>query len=122
MVELQARKKCKDKHWAFFGDALRILADKVYPELEEKACERLAFNQFLSQIDSPYLSFSVKQTRPQTVNKAAATTIKIQTYLGHSSSKTIRIGLVPAQQSSEPSHEPELVVSAVKTEKKMMVV
>eukprot|EP00731_Ephydatia_muelleri_P029977 Em0021g500a len=44
-------------------------------------------------------------------------TIEMQTYLGHSSSKTIGIGLVPAQQSSEPSHEPELGASAVKTEK-----
>ena len=41
----------------------------------------------------------------------------MQTYLSHSSSKTFGIGLVRVKQSSEPSHEPELVASAVKTEK-----
>ena len=103
MAELQARKKRNDEEdWASSGD-------KAYPELEEKARERLALNQFLSQTDNPHLSFNVKQTRPQTVDKAATTTIEMQTYLGHSSSKTIGIGLVPAQQSSEPEknvHEP----------------
>lgn len=117
MAELQARKRRKDEDWASFGDALRVLADKAYPELEEKARERLALNQFLSQIDNPCLSFSVRQTRPQTVDKAAAVTIEMETYLGHSS-KTI--GLVPAQQNSEPSHKPEpehVIAAAVKTEK-----
>ena len=37
MAELQARKKRNDEDWASFGDALRVLADKAYPELEGKA-------------------------------------------------------------------------------------
>eukprot|EP00731_Ephydatia_muelleri_P008844 Em0004g1182a len=54
MAELQARKKRNDEDWASFGDALRVLADKAY---QEKAHERLALNQFFSQIDNPHLSF-----------------------------------------------------------------
>eukprot|EP00731_Ephydatia_muelleri_P003267 Em0001g3267a len=84
------RLKRNDGDWASFGDALRVpLVDKAYQELEEKARECLALNQFLSQIDNPHLSFSVKQTRPETVDKAATTIIEMQTDLGHSSSKTI---------------------------------
>ena len=53
MMKLSVRKHLKEEDWASFGDALRTLADKAYPDLEEKARERLALNQFLSQIDNP---------------------------------------------------------------------
>ena len=46
MVELNARTKRRDEDWAAFGDAVRVLADKAYPELAENARERLALNQF----------------------------------------------------------------------------
>ena len=41
MAELQVRKRQNDEDWASFGDALRVLADKAYPDLEEKARLRL---------------------------------------------------------------------------------
>ena len=36
MMELAVRKRLKEEEWASFGDALRTLADKAYPDLEER--------------------------------------------------------------------------------------
>ena len=121
MAELQVRKRQNDEDWASFGDALRVLADKAYPDLEEKARERLALNQFLSQIEDSHLSFSVRQTRPKTVEAAVTTTIEMETYLGHSSSKSITGTVsIPTQQHSEPvcavPHQKEPAVATVTTE------
>ena len=44
VAELSTRTRRRDEDWATFGDALRILADKAYRDLEEKARERLALN------------------------------------------------------------------------------
>eukprot|EP00731_Ephydatia_muelleri_P023718 Em0015g1301a len=105
MAELQVRKRQNDEDWASFGDALRVLADKAYPDLEEKARERLALNQFLSQIEDSHLSFSVRQTRPKTVEAAVTTTIEMETYLGHSSKPVCAV-----------PHQKEPAVAAVTTE------
>ena len=35
VAELSARTRHKDEDWATFGDVLRVLADKAYPDLEE---------------------------------------------------------------------------------------
>ena len=45
----------KRKTWAEYANELRVLADKAFPELEEKAREQLALNQFLSQLENPQL-------------------------------------------------------------------
>eukprot|EP00731_Ephydatia_muelleri_P002954 Em0001g2954a len=87
VVELQHRKKEKGEDWASFGDALRLLADSAYPELEEKARECLALNQFLSQSDNPQVAFGVKQKRPQTVDEAALAAMELESYL-HPNTKT----------------------------------
>ena len=50
VAELNARMKRREEDWAFFGDSLRVLSDRAYPDLEDKARERLALYQFLSQI------------------------------------------------------------------------
>ena len=50
VAELSTITRRRDEDWATFGDALRILADKAYRDLEEKARERIALNQFLAQI------------------------------------------------------------------------
>ncbi|KAL5474644.1 hypothetical protein EMCRGX_G026625 [Ephydatia muelleri] len=55
-----------------------MLADSAYPELEEKARECLALNQFLSQLDNPQVAFGVKQKRPQTVDEAALAAMELE--------------------------------------------
>ena len=59
-VELQSRRKRKTESWADLADDLRRLADKAYPDLEERARERLALNTYLSLVDNPQVTFAVK--------------------------------------------------------------
>ena len=42
-----------------------ILVDKSFPDLQEEAKDLLAMNHFLSQLDNPQVSFSVKKSRPK---------------------------------------------------------
>jgi len=106
MVELNARTKRRDEDWAAFGDAVRILADKAYPELAENARERLALNQFLDQIENPQVAFSVKQKRPRNVEEAAAAVIELESYLG-TTGKPSRVSVVSPQEQ-----EPDTVPAA----------
>ena len=47
LAQFQTRKKDE------FAKAVKLLCDKAYPNLEEKAMECLALNHYLSQIDNP---------------------------------------------------------------------
>ena len=96
MMELSVRKRLNKEDWASLGDALRTLADKAYPDLEEKARERFALNQFLSQIDNAQVAFSVRQRHPQTVDEAASATIGLESYVGQNCKPT-SVGTVPMQ-------------------------
>ncbi|KAL5516969.1 hypothetical protein EMCRGX_G002428 [Ephydatia muelleri] len=101
VVELQHRKKEKGEDWALFGDALRLLADSAYPELEEKARECLALNQFLSQLDNPQVAFGVKQKQPQTVDEAALAAMELESYLHPC--KPMTVGFLPMSQNTAPA-------------------
>eukprot|EP00731_Ephydatia_muelleri_P025604 Em0017g687a len=101
VVELQHRKKEKGEDWASFGDALRLQADSAYPELEEKARECLASNQFLSQLDNPQVAFGVKQKRPQTVDEAALAAMELESYLHPC--KPMTVGFLPMSQNTAPA-------------------
>ena len=61
MAELQTQMKRRNGDWSLFGDYLKQLADKAYPELAEEARERFALNQYLAQLSHPQVAFSVKQ-------------------------------------------------------------
>ena len=61
MAEMQTRSRRRKEDWAVFGEELKRLADKAYPDLQEEARERLALNQYLSRLDDPQLAFSVRQ-------------------------------------------------------------
>eukprot|EP00731_Ephydatia_muelleri_P039166 Em1164g1a len=114
MVELNARTKRRDEDWAAFGDAVRVLADKAYPELAENARERLALNQFLEQIENSQVAFSVKQKRPRNVEEAAAAVIELESYL-RSTGKPSRVNAVSSQEQEPETHHtvPAEPVSAV---------
>lgn len=79
--ELLARRKKRDEGWAVFGEDLKILADKAYPELADQARERFALNQYLTQLDNPQVAFSVKQSKPTTVDDAVRATLEMESYL-----------------------------------------
>ena len=87
VAELHTRERHRDEDWASYGDALRVLADKAYSDLEEKARERLALTQFLAHIGNPQVAFGVRQKRPETVEAAVVATIELESYLNSCSSR-----------------------------------
>lgn len=80
-AELQTRRRKKGEDWADLADDLRRLADKAYPDLEDKARERLALNAYLGLLDNPQVAFGVKQKSPGTLDAAIAATLELESYL-----------------------------------------
>ena len=70
-----------------------MLADKAFPELEEKAREQLALNHYLSHLDNPQVAFNVKQKRPANLIDAVGATIEIESYLPTPSRKVGAVDL-----------------------------
>ena len=67
-VQFQVRHKKTDEGWADFGDALLTLAELAFPEFSSEARERLALNNYLTQLHGkPQLAMAVRQQRPKTV-------------------------------------------------------
>ena len=64
-----------------YVDELRVLADRAFPDFDEKVRERLALNQYLSQLDNPQVAFNVKQKRPEKLIHAVSTTLEMESYL-----------------------------------------
>ena len=85
--------------WPTFADDLKTLADKAFPNLSEDARERLAVDRFLSQVEDPQLSFSVRQKQPATIDDTVTITMELQSHLK------------VAQSSAAPA--PNFSVSAV---------
>ena len=99
LAQFQARKKTKTEGWAEFADAVKLLCDKAYPDLEDKARERLALNLYLGQIDNPQIAFSVRQRQLQTLVTAVCATIEMEPYL---QPKPSRITQVEPEKGIEP--------------------
>ena len=77
MASLNSRTKKRSEDWAVYGEDLKLLADKAYPELQEAAREQFALNQFLNV----QVAFAVKQAKPTTVNDAIRLTMEMESYL-----------------------------------------
>ena len=101
----------QDEDWASYGDALRVLADKAYSDLEEKAHERLALTQFLAHIGNPQVAFGVRQKRPETVEAAVVATIDLESYLNSCSSR-VQGGATPVA-SAATSNSTESISEAL---------
>lgn len=80
-AELQSRKKQRSEDWSTYGEDLSRLAEKAYPTLAAEAQQRLALNQYLTQLDNPQVAFGVKQNGPETVDKAVQLTLELESYL-----------------------------------------
>ena len=81
LAEMQARMRRTGEGWADYADELRSLADKAYPDLQVEAREQIALTHFLSQLTNQQISFSVKQSRPKTVDDAVSATLQMEAYL-----------------------------------------
>ena len=101
-AELTTRARRRDEDWATYGDVLRTLADKAYSDLEEKARERLALGQFLSNIDNPQVAFGVRQKCPETLDAAVMMTIELESYLKIATTPTPVVAVATAADKSEP--------------------
>ena len=77
---VQTAKRKKEEGWADLAVRLRIMAQKGYPDLEDKAKEQLALNVFLSLIDNSQVAFAVRQRRPATLDTAVSATLEIECY------------------------------------------
>ena len=81
MAELQTRMKKWNEDWAVYGEDLKQLADKAYPDLEDAARERFAMNQYLTQLTNPQVAFSVRQAKPKTVDEAVHLTLEMESII-----------------------------------------
>ena len=100
MAEMQTSTKKRKEDWAAFGEELKLLADKAYPDLQEEARERLALNQYLARLDDPRLGFSVRQGKPATVDDAVRITLEMESYMQASQPATpLQISQVQPEDS-----------------------
>ena len=78
-VQFQIRRKKADEGWADFGDALLFLAELAFPEFSGEARDRLALNNYLTQLqEKPQLALAVRQQRPKTVDEAVRVTLEFE--------------------------------------------
>ena len=114
MAEMQTRSRRRKEDWAVFGEELKRLADKAYPDLQEEARERLALNQYLSRLDDPQLAFSVRQHKPKNVDEAVRITIEMESYLQASkSAMPVQI----AHVDEDPEDDATIQIATVVNEK-----
>ena len=77
LVEFQTRRRRPSEQWndVDFGDELRVLADKAFPELDDKAKELLSLERYLGELDNPQIAFTVWQKQPKTLDEAVMCTL-----------------------------------------------
>ena len=108
VVEFQTRKRRPDEHWNDFGDELRILADKAFPGIDEKAKDLLSLERYLSELDNPKVAFAVRQRQPKTLDDAVSCTMEMESYL-HQETKGSKISVV----SDVPVEERETLMAMI---------
>ena len=100
-AELQTRRKKKAESWADLGEDLRRLADKAYPEMGDKARERLALIAYLAQLENPHIAFGVKQTNPESLDAAVSSTLELESYLSPKRTAAVSsVGVEPIEKDS----------------------
>ena len=55
IAEFHDRKKVKTEGWVEFADHLKLLADKAFLDLEDKAREYMSLTQFMGQLENPHV-------------------------------------------------------------------
>ena len=80
-TKFQTPERNNGESWAGFADSLRTTADCAFPELDDKAKDRITLVRFLGSIDDPTVALSIRQRRPKTLNEASLHTLEIETIL-----------------------------------------
>ena len=112
IVEFQTRRKVRGEGWADFGEDLRVLADKAYPDLQVEARERLSLNRYLDQLSDPQVAFGVRQVAPRTVDEAVTATLRMESYKVRPT-KATPVGLIDEATPLALLTADETVVGAV---------
>jgi len=81
MAEFQTRTRRQGESWEELADNIRLLADKAFPELEDKAKEQLSLDRYLALLDKPEVALAVRQKHPKTVDEAVSSTLEIESYM-----------------------------------------
>lgn len=79
-AKFQMRKREKAEGWADVAQDLRMLVDKVFPDLQEEARNQLSLNRYGDQITDTQINFAVKQRRPKTLEEAVTATLELESY------------------------------------------
>ena len=80
-AQLQCRVKQDTENWGDFGDELRVLVDRAYPNLQDEARESIALTRYLDQIKNQQIAFGVRQQCPKSLVEAVRATIELESYL-----------------------------------------
>jgi len=71
--------------WGDLADNLWTLAERVFPDLDERAKEKLSVDRFLSLLDCSVVALAVHQKKPKLLDDAVAATLEIKSILSLSS-------------------------------------
>ena len=80
-AQLQCRIKQDTENWIDFGEELRVLVDRAYPNLQDEARGSIALTRYLDQIKSHQITFRVRQQHPKSLVEAVRATIELESYL-----------------------------------------
>ena len=78
--EFHARQKQPQEDLASFGEDLKHLVNKAFPDIEESSREHMAIDRFLMQLEDPQVAFSVSQKRPSNMDEAVTYTLEMQAH------------------------------------------
>ena len=106
-AEFQVRRRRKEESWSDFGDNLKLLVDRAYPDLDEKARDQLALNHYLGQLADPQIAFSVKQKRPKTLDEAVSSTLEMESYQVPNKQPPVTAGALTLE-ASEMEEKPSI--------------
>ena len=81
MAEFHTRKRNPGKRWEELADNIRLLADKAFPDLDEKEREQLSLDQYLTLLDKPDVALGVRLWRPKSVDEAVSCTLEMESYM-----------------------------------------
>ena len=116
IAELRTRRRRKGEDWATFGEELKLTAERAYPDLGADAREQIALTQYLSAIINPQLAFSVRQSKPKSVEAAVTTTMEMESYLGP---RPVQVAMVGAASSDDVTvDDPDKVEIAAVTNRR----
>ena len=121
MAEMQTRSRKTTEDWAVFGEELKRLADKAYPDLQEEARERLALNQYLARLEHPQLAFSVRQNNPTCVDEAVRITLEMETYL-QASKSAMPVQIAHVDETEEEQAAAVTAVASTKREDPLQMI